>query len=1260
MRARLLIDRMHAIVLGALLVAGSGVLAARAQAAETMSWINVDPQAAPALAAAAHALGLTPARTSDAHQLTRVMLYQAEQPGVAMDRALVDRLADHLRQGNALLITISPHPGTTAYALTPLSPTTAWLTLLASASRGGGGEVIESGAADAAFFPAAAPHLRLEHAWRLKPVHAVERGETRYESLEHTIAYLERPVKAGESFLSRPLLNRDWQPRLRSADVRDDALLITGRYGAGRVAVFAADAAAGDAALWEATLRWLAEVHPLAAGQLQEPLAINAHVAVDREHRALTVAATNPGDAPLQLPVIARLSTWEGALMGDVAGTLALPAHGSGSTTLALPARSLLSVQALAVRDALMVRVGVLGPEGAALWWETRLSADLTPPLTIDLALDELRALPRTFHAPGPETLHLDNRGGDALSTYAVAPGQELHATVTVGNGARNLAPLAEVSDGRGDPSLAALTDGASSPGKPADGIAYSGQWQGGEREEQLTFRFAAAHTMSGLVLIGTAPLGDKETSNPGAVEISIDGHVVLAVNDLDQRFAAGYGRAAIALPPGTGGSELRLRLPWSPATATQAKRKALRLGEVEIWGCAGAAPPAITATVHLRLIVPGAAARELGNLTLVVPGGARSTATLGFTPPAPGNGGLGAYRIEASCPGIDDAGVPLLVIAPAHPLQPISDLQDAGHTAEFGCIVTRGVRTYLELGTGSRESGPGWGQPEDLVYCYAHGLKQLGVHARTLPGRLYLSENDFRHYANPWTCFPDGQSFFSIAAPALVERNREQKSWKEATAVRIFHSDRWDTGPSVNSMFGWQELVEFDRYLGVSKLPRLAGRTRQALSAEVSEQRLGEWRAWQLERYVGAVGALKAAVTGAGKRLVISAQGVPLVPLRVLDTLAGTIQGMSDDNTWGAMDEDLPGTAGRQLALKALNPSWRMASNLVWGYDNSIFNNPHWHAAVGITESSRRHLATRSWRGSIALDGSYHSMMTLGYGMNAGVSYLSTANDWQQGWDAAERQSLIAPDGPIGAGVVVSTGPLDDPAHPDFSGGGMGGSAVDHLADGIARLISRLHYAQVSIPFAANATAAAHWNGLSPLVCLDVCGWMPSERAQLSTWAAKGVPLILFAGDAPLPGDLATLVAGLATTEVQIGGHAVLAGGNRILVGCGFAHLDGPAAVRLAGLMRAQGDLAIGYPPGTAGYGFSCGRLRCVTIEDWAEQARTVELHLRATASATAAVATGLNEHRAYAVRREGADWVVSVPLRAGDGELIVVEEQP
>ena len=50
----------------------------------------------------------------------------------------------------------------------------------------------------------------------------------------------------------------------------------------------------------------------------------------------------------------------------------------------------------------------------------------------------------------------------------------------------------------------------------------------------------------------------------------------------------------------------------------------------------------------------------------------------------------------------------------------------------------------------------------------------------------------------------------------------------------------------------------------------------------------------------------------------------------------------------------------------------------------------------------------------------------------------------------------------------------------------------------------------------------------------------------------------------------------------------------------------------------------------------------------------------MRAVGAGARATATGLNEHRAYAVRRDGADWVITVPLRAGDGELIAVEELP
>ncbi len=938
-----------------------------------------------------------------------------------------------------------------------------------------------------------------------------------------------------------------------------------------------------------------------------------------------------------------------------------LPAHGSGEATLALPADDELAPQALTARDAFAVRLGVLAPDGAMVCWETRLEADLTPAVTVQIALDELRRAPRSFHAPGPETLKLPDRGGLEVAAYAAAPGQEQHALVTVANGACDLALAAQVADGRGDPSAQALNDGAASQAKPSDGHTGWGQWQGVEKEDQtLVFRLPAPSTITQVELVGNVAEAGKGTTNPGAVEISVDGKAVASPAATSTSASPAPGARSSSCPPA----------PWARRCACACRgvrpRRRRRSAAPCAWArsnCGAArAPRPPRARRRCACAWSGPAAPRASSARAPWPcpvarAPARASRSRRTRPPPAGSAPGAWKRPRQDAP---PASAPLLVIDPAHALAPVGDLQDAGHTAEFGCIVTRGVRTYLELGTGSRETGEGWGQPEDLVYCYAHGLKQVGMNARTQPGRLYLSENDFRHYANPWTCYPDGELFFSLAAPSLVARNRGQKAWQDATAVRIFNSDRWDTGPSVNSMFTWPELVEFDRWLGTQKSPRLAGRTRQALCREIVEQHLGQLRAWQLSRYAADVAALHDAVAGAGKRLVVSGQGVPLVPLRALEPLAATIQGMSDDDTWGGMEEDLAMTAGRQMALKALNPSWRMNSNLVWGYDTCVFDDPHWHVPVGVTETSRRHLATRAWRGSIGNDGVYRSMHTFGYGMNAGISLLATANDWQQGWNAAERESLIAPDGPIGVGVAVSTALLDDPQHPDFSGGGMGGSAADGYVDGVARVIGRLHHAQVSVPFAANVASLARWTGAAPLICLDIAGWLPVERAQLAAWAGRGVPLICFAGAAPLPDDLAALFSAAAVASGKVGAATVRIAGNRVLIEGGYAQLDGPAAVRLAAVLQRLGLLPITYPPGTAGYGFTCGGVRCVAIEDWAEQPRRVELRLRAVAGGARATATGLNEHRDYAVRRDGADWVITVPLRAGDGELIAVEELP
>ncbi len=1211
---------------------------AAGQAGEAITCIGVDPADLPQLAAATQSLELLPAPAADFAAATRLTLYEASGP--AADRATVERLAVHLARGNALCVTLARKPGKAAFALTPVMPTSAWQTLLPEAHRGEADGPVDSGPGDGAFFAGLVPTISLPWYWRLKTVHAVERGESRYEVMARTQSYLAWPLRPGEPFLSRPLLNRDWQVRLEADDGRGSGLLITGSYGAGRVAVLACAASEVPAVLWAATWRWLAGARP---GEAPVQVDVQPTATIDAGSRALVVSARNPGAVPLLLPVVARLSTGDNALFCDIAGTLTLAAGTGGTLRLPLPA--LLSVGP----EQLKARVGVLSPDARALWWEGGCRADLRPAVRLAVTTDELRAVSRGFQAPGPDRLKLPDRGGARVAAYARKPGEAVQAWVQLDNAADNLALLATVValDGTGATGLVALTDGLASRAGPRDSYQYWGRWSGEAGKDQaVVFRFAKPVTITRVVLWGDTAGERDGNPNPGAAVLMLDGREELRADDLDERFAAGLGQAELVLAAPAQVSELVLRLPWMANVSGGGKRGAPRLGEVEILGCTGELPG--PRTVRVRLALSGAGSRhDLGDLTITARGADRAEAALSFTLP---DAAPVAWRVVATAADMPEAECPLLAIDPAEPLRSTRELEAQGLTYETGTIVTRGVRTYLPYGTGSRDTTGNWGEPEDLVFCYARNLKQTAAGARTQAGKLYLSEHDFRHYVNPWTSLPSGELFFRVAAPAFVERSRGNKRFDEATTVQIFHSDRWDTGPSVANLYTWQELVAFDRWLGEQGLPRLSGRTREAVTAEILAAHEPRLRAWQLQRYLDSVRALKGAVEGAGKRLVLRGQGIPLVPLAALDELASTYRGMSDDNTWGARGEDYAFTAGVQMAIKAFNPSWQLNSNLCWGWDSAILSNPHWYSPVGITETSRRHAAIRAWRGCIGIDGTYRSMFTFGFGMNGYAPFTVTTQDWQENWNAAERWSLLVPDGPIGAGVVISTGRLDDPARTMFSGGGMGGSGeADHLAEGIARTIGRLHHAGISVPFAANATCVDRWQGSAPLICLDVGTWTEAERAMLRTWTERGIPLVLFGAEAD---------AGATDAGFSIGGKPVLAIGKRIFVSASHEQLTIPEVNVLAALMHRISDLPLQFPPGIAGYGFTMAGRRVFTVEDWAERGGEAEVRLRAIGAS--ATATALTTHRPLAMRRDGRDWLITVPLHPADGDVVLVEDTP
>ena len=118
------------------------------------------------------------------------------------------------------------------------------------------------------------------------------------------------------------------------------------------------------------------------------------------------------------------------------------------------------------------------------------------------------------------------------------------------------------------------------------------------------------------------------------------------------------------------------------------------------------------------------------------------------------------------------------------------------------------------QTGRAPRKLAPVGRSPDDLIWAYSRQLKQIGANARTQANRLYVTESDLRHYSTPWRAFPNGELFYDVGTPDLVQAMKKRPGWDQSDIVVLGHSDRWDTGPQMSMLHGWQDFVEFDEYL--------------------------------------------------------------------------------------------------------------------------------------------------------------------------------------------------------------------------------------------------------------------------------------------------------------------------------------------------------------------------------------------------------------------------------------------------------------
>ena len=1233
-------------------------------AADSASVVNVRAKDLGALALAATDCRLTLAPTrADATQFPgKLLIWEAREGNdAALTEASSRALGEYVRQGGSLLLTLQLKAGEMPLRSAYLLPTTAWMTR--SNQRD---ESVRVAQWDAEIFGAAQPAgLELPFYHDIRPFHAVERGQGRYEPYAGLIKDIVKPpltLTPTAPFWTRPLLNRDWQVRVRGAGLTQPPLLLTGRYGAGRVAVFAADAAAlgntpAARAFWAVVLKWLtaAEQSPTAPhGVKTIPAPV---IALEPTKRVLKVTLTNPSDSPLPLRVLGRILTWEPALVGDVQREVTLKPKSSATVELPLPTVNATAYAALQARDAWVVRLGVLSADGSELLAESRVPVDFRPSAVLSVALPESRSVPWPFtSAPEPG---MGNRMGTPMATYACKPGQATEVEVVLDNTGRNLAPLAVVRDESdpGNASASALTDGfALAERKTEWFLQHHGSWEGRSKQENvLSFTFPRPVRIHLITLSGTPDeFRNQQWKNPQAVSVEIDGKQVLSEPRLAPRFAAEGG--IVRLPvAGVTGKVVQLRLPWNNAVG---RAMSPALGEVEIFGTEGAELPPTRGSLSVKLVDAfNGTVTPLKQQTIEVAPGQRQALRIPLE--VPRTAGVNFYRVEARF-GTQTASAPLLAIDPVAPLQPLDSLKGTNGVA-MGFIVTRGFRNFFDTGVGTAEIGEGWGQPDDLVWAHARGLKQNGARAKYRAARLYVTPDNLAHYSTPWRHFFNGEDFYDVGIPYLVQRMQEQRNWKNADTVVLEHSDRWDTGPDPDSCYGWQEFEAFNDWLQARKLGTLNGQTWAEIGAEIETTWKSQWSAFHLGRYAQHLRALRAAFAAEHKKLVLRAQGAPLIPPGLAAEITSVVTGCSDDWTWGMLSDNLPATTGRQMGTLAFTPSLLMSTLVHWGYNSGTLGNMQWHGAIGTTEPSRRTLYDRAFRGTIRPDGRYGSLHTYGYNSNAGDPYTLTGIDYDH-WNRVKTlHSLLTPELPWGAGLVIANGYLDDPKNTRFyNTDPMGAEEVR----AVSRTVELLQNQGLSLPFAANALCLEKWTGTAPLILLNLSRCTAREIDILRRTAARGVKLVALCAVRPIPASAGELFgvtsdgAPAAGKQVaEIAGRPVVAAPGRLFVPLNPDQMSRQDVQQVAPLLGQTLDTALTFADGTTGYGFVSNGRSFVVVEDWREEPRIAPLHIHGNLRWQALRAVNVNDHTSLATRREGDDWVVDVPVAAGAGVLVALE---
>jgi hypothetical protein len=360
--------------------------------------------------------------------------------------------------------------------------------------------------------------------------------------------------------------------------------------------------------------------------------------------------------------------------------------------------------------------------------------------------------------------------------------------------------------------------------------------------------------------------------------------------------------------------------------------------------------------------------------------------------------------------------------------------------------------------------------------------------------------------------------------------------------------------------------------------------------------------------------------------------------------------------------NDDPIATTAKQMGDVAFNPYLQMATLAHWQFVSGTLNNQFWHFPVGSTEPSRRILYNRAFRGVIRMDGSFTSMHSYGFNSNVGDPLMMTSIDYDQWKRVRDLHVLIRPDAPLGAGVVIANSYLNAPGNMRFGGTYLGVEENETVINALPTL----ERAGVGVSFSANALALDKWRGTSPLIMLNLAKCTHEELSILRATMARDVRVTAFwKSDVPLTPEAAELFGVDSQGHPRSGSKQLGTVDGQPIVGKGVAlfiplsplTMHQADVDEIGSLLVDQLELPFRFEDGSAGYGFASNGRTFVVINDWREEARTVHLRVRASGKAEPD-AVNVNDSIRLPVHRDGSDWVIDIPTRPADGNLICIQQ--